>query len=247
MCSSLLDEIKQGSRWIGKDAFPSTLEWKLEVEKWLIFIKQEGQFQRFLPRLQDIPRKRDEALAEISAAYFIKRIKGYPILEWQPVGAENKTGEFSFQVANEYIVFSEVKSPGWEADVVRNKDDLGRLDKPKYINGEAAFFNNAVDIRYAIQKAYPKFIEDKLNLLIIVDDLRVSLSEDRWGAEEALYYKPLKTPYCDTKSEGCFVSTGYNRLGGLATLNVEQTKEINYRWKLYKNPNAIISLPDNIQ
>lgn len=73
-----IDEIKQGARWEGKDAFPSSEFWRLEVNKWGGFIKEGGQFTCFLPRLKDMPKKRDETLAEISAAYFVSKIRSFP-------------------------------------------------------------------------------------------------------------------------------------------------------------------------
>jgi hypothetical protein len=159
----LINEIKQGSRWADKDAFPSTQEWAMEVNKWLAFLKEEKQFDRFLPRLKDAPEKRDETLSEISAAYFISKIKCYHIAKWESRGEENQIGEFAFNVPDT-TVFCEIKSPGWESAIAKKDKDSPRLAQPKYRN-EGRFYNNAGDIRNSIEKAYSKFKSDTTVLL----------------------------------------------------------------------------------
>lgn len=238
----LINEIKQGSRWANKDAFPSTQEWAMEVDKWLAFLKEEKQFDRFLPRLKDAPKKRDETLSEISAAYFISKIKCCHIAEWEPRGEENQIGEFAFNVPDT-TVFCEIKSPGWESEIAKKDKGSPRLKQPKYINAEERFYNNARDIRNSVEKAYPKFKIDTPNLLIIVDDLFVSLNDDMFGAKEALYYEQLKPPYTDTKPNSCFANKDFERLSALATLNIQQSKQIEYHWKLFKNGFALCEIP----
>lgn len=239
---SLLNEIKAGSKWEGRDAFPSTVEWETEVNKWLLFIKNNRQFEQFKPRLREKPQIRNETLAEIQTAYFISEIFGCPIIEWEPQGADNKRGEFSFKVPDG-VVFCEVKSPGWEADIAKENSNSPRLKEPKYINGEAGSFNNADDVRYAIEKAFPKFLYDRPNLLIIVDDLFVSLKDDKFGVNEVLFYRKLKPPYVDDKQEGVFTNTSFDRLSALATLNVELTNKLSYHWHCYLNPFALHKMP----
>jgi len=239
----LLDEIRNGAKWVGKDSFPSTPLWEAEVDKWLVFIKDHGQFERFLPRLKGKPDKRNEAFTEINTAYFTSEIMGYPIVEWEPQGANNKIGEFSFLVSD-VIVFCEVKSPGWEADIARQDKLSPRLKKPKYIHGEGGPFKNSFDIRHAIEKAYAKFLPDKVNLLVLADDLMVSLMDDRLGTEITLFREKLKPPYHDTEPDGCFANDTFKKLSGLATLNIVHTDRITYHCMLYKNPHALCTLPD---
>ncbi len=236
---NLLQEIKHGSKWEGKDDFPSTRRWKTEVEKWLEFLKDEGQFEKFLPRLRDNPSRRNEVFSEISAAYFIQKIKNCSIIEWEPRGENGSIGEFSFNVSG-IIIFCEVKSPGWEAEIAKKNKNSPRIRQPKYINGEGRAFNNAVDIRMSVEKAYPKFRKDIINLLIIVDDLFVSLVDDIFGMNEAL----LGSPYTDNRSNGCFVNSDFNRLSAIASLNVQETGKLKYFWKLYSNPFALLKIPE---
>lgn len=239
-----IDEIKQGARWEGRDAFPSSELWRLEVNKWGGFIKESGQFARFLPRLKDTPKKRDETLAEISAAYFVSKIRSFPILKWEPEGENNQKGEFTFRAPDGTTVFCEVKSPGWEAEVAKQDKHSPRLSKPKFIHAEAKFFNSAPDIRHCVEKAYLKFKQGICNLLIIVDDLLFSLNLNHWGVEEALFYERLPSPYSDMKAEGCFVADTFCRMSALATLNVQLTHKIEYHWRVYSNTSALIRISD---
>jgi len=104
----LLNKIATGSRWIGKDRFPSNQMSRDRVVEWLEYINSKGQFDRFLPRLKDVPAKREETFAEIKAAYFIEKSAGYPITLWEPPGNNGNLGEFSFMFEGMEI-FCEVK------------------------------------------------------------------------------------------------------------------------------------------
>src|SRR6266850_8054016 len=116
----LLNKIATGSRWIGKDQFPSNQLSRARVVQWLEYVCSENQFDRFLPRLKDSLDKRDECLAEIKAAYFTEKYLGYPITVWEPPGNEGTLGEFSFTLDGQEV-FCEVKSPGWEREVVESE------------------------------------------------------------------------------------------------------------------------------
>ena len=225
----LLAKIAQGSRWLGKDEFPSDELWANEVEKWLQYVDGRGQFDRFLPRLRDLPAQRDETLAEIKPAYFIETYAGYQICAWGPCGEGAKLGDFSFAF-KAMKIFCEVKSPGWERSIVKSQGvDSPQLKQPKYITGvEADLFDNSRYVRDSVLKAYSKFPVGGPTLLILVDDLRVSLSNDRLGVPMALY----------ESVSGCFTSSQYSRLGALAVLNVENTGKIEYRVSVFHNPMA---------
>lgn len=229
----LLAKIAQGSRWLGKDKFPSEELWADEVEKWLQYVEGRSQFGRFLSRLSDLPAKRDETLAEIKAAYFIEKYAGYPIDNWEPPGTNGKLGEFSFGFDGKQI-FCEVKSPGWERAIVESEGaNSPRKNQPKYIPGvEAGLFDNSRYVRGSISKAYPKFAGGMPNLLILADDLRVSLTDDPLGVPKALY----------EPGSGCFTSGQFSNLGAVAVLNVEHTGSVEYSFCVYHNPMAIESV-----
>jgi len=119
--------------------------WKKEINKWLVFIKNKGELKRFIPRLTKLDNsKRDEALAEISSAYLLEN-------------------ELNFVVT------------GWEGELSKKELMGGRKDQPKYKHLEWRSFAHWKNIRYAIKKAYPKFLSNCKNLLTIQDDLFVSI------------------------------------------------------------------------
>jgi hypothetical protein len=228
----LLQKISQESRWSGKDQFPSNNLWGDEAEKWLGYIKSKGHFEKLLPRLRDLPAQRDEALAEIKAAYFIETYVGYTVRKWDPRGKHGKVGDFTFTFAAEEI-FCEVKSPGWERAIVESLGATSsRLKQPKYLPGiEVSSFSNVSHVRSAISKAYPKFVVERPNLLILVDDLKVPLTYDTLGVKIALY----------DGVDGCFSSKRFENLGAVAILNVENTGTIEYRFCVYHNSTALKS------
>lgn len=225
----LLAKIAQGSRWLGKDKFPSNELWADEVEKWLQYVDDRSQFDRFLPRLRSLPAQRDETLAEIKAAYFIEQYAAYPIKNWEPLGNNGTIGEFSFAFGSKET-FCEDKSPGWERAVVESEGpDFPRKKQPKYIPGiKSGRFDNSRYVRDSILKAYPKFPEGAPTLLMLVDDPRVSLTDDPLGVPKALY----------ERGNGCFTSSQFSNLGAVAVLNVEHTGRVEYSFCVYHNPMA---------
>jgi hypothetical protein len=183
----LLHCVIQGARWAGEDQFPGAVGPDL-FEEWLRFITCEGEFDRFRERLQTSrsAKHRNATFAEIGSAYFLKKRCGLPIVAWEPVGAGGKEGEFLIALPDGRNMFVEVKGPEWEAEILDSEKKLGqpgpktrpaRLDQPKSVDGEAFFFAPEPSIFKAVEKAYPKLPDSMPTLLIISDDLRVSLSE----------------------------------------------------------------------
>lgn len=182
----LLYSMSQKAKWVGKDSFPAWEQWADEVEKWLQFIRDRGELDRFLPRLRNRARMRDETLSEIAVAYFLETLCGLPINRWEPGGAGGKTGDLLVGHDSGPNIFIEVKSPGWEAKVIREhaKYHAGevcnskpvvpglppRLKQPKYLNGEGGHLDLVTPVRQAVAKAYPKLPDSMPTLLIIVDD-----------------------------------------------------------------------------
>lgn len=226
----LLQKIFQESRWSGKDQFPSDNLWADEAEKWLRYIKSKGQFEKFLPRLRDLPAQRDETLSEIKAAYFIETYAECPITSWEPPGDNGKLGEFCFSLSGQEV-FCEVKSPGWEQAIVESQGIKSpRLDLPKFIPGvEVGSFANWPYVRASVLRAYPKFPDNTPTLLILVDDFKVCLTDDPLGMPKALY----------ESGTGCFMSNQFTNLGAIAALNVQNTGKIEYRFSVYHNPMAL--------
>lgn len=225
----LLKKIATDSRWIGKDQFPSNELSRDRVVRWLEYVDSKSQFDGFLPRLKDSPDKRDECLAEITAAYFIEACAGYPITTWEPAGNNGKLGEFSFTFGSKEI-FCEVKSPGWEREVVEREGVKSpRLNQPKYIRGEGGSFDNSLYVRDTVLKAYPKFPIKQPTLLILVDDFKVALSDDPIDMWKALFKENV----------GCFTTNHFCNLGAIGVLCMEK---IDPDFCVYHNPMALESV-----
>lgn len=240
---SIFEKVFKEPKWRGKDAFPSTPEWKAEVEKYLLFLEQHRQLDRFLPRLNDERQKRDETLAEIQAAYFIEALSGYPIILWEP-DVEPFALEFEFGRKGQSIL-CEVKSPGWEREVFEEQGVYAdRLNQPKYIQAEARSTAPWRAIRESVKKAYPKFPNNKPSLLVINDDVFLTPIEVPNEIEIALFCPKAKSGLGDgyLAEDGCFVGNTYQNLGGVLCMQVQSSYGIiQYRSHFVRNPNA---LPD---
>lgn len=90
----LLEQIKNGAAWHGRNEFGCHEAWNVEHEKWLTFIKKEGRWEQYLPKLRGLPKQRDDAFAEIATAYFLCKFKSFRIIEWDPKGHNNHKGEY---------------------------------------------------------------------------------------------------------------------------------------------------------
>ena len=210
--------------------------WKKEIDKWLVFIENKGELKRFIPRLTKVDNnKRDEALAEISSAYLLENELNFVVTGWEMPTKNNKNVDFVIEEkVNE--IFCEVKSPGWEGELSKKEIMEGRKDQRKYIPSECRFFGHWKNIRYAIKKAYPKFLSNCKNLVIIQDDLFVSILDF-----------PTKTPiaialYEETgqynNEKGYFANSDYENVGGILFIDINPTNSKKYKIKFFPNENS---------
>lgn len=239
----LLHDIAQGAQWFGADEFPSCLEWADEHEAWLRFVKGAGGLAHYLPRLKGPKERRDEAFAEIAVAYFLSTRCGMSVFEWEPRGAGGKLGEFLLGIGPQQPVFVEVKSPGWEDEVARSEGQASpRLQQPKYVDAEGRATAPWAAVRHAVKKAYPKLPGTMPTLLVINDDLIVSLLNWNKGVTEIGLYT-AKSPGHDSgylAEDGPFVDKRCERLGGVGIFNVRLLSTgIEYRFALFENPHAL--------
>jgi hypothetical protein len=238
----LLHQLAQGAEWVGKDAFPSCVEWADEHEAWLRFLTAAGGLGHYTPRLRGPKETRDEAFAEVAVAYFFATRCGLSILEWEPAGAGSKVGEFLMGFDRGSPVFVEVKSPGWEQEIVETEGRTSpRLQQPKYISGDARATAPWASVRHAVGKAYPKMPDTMPTLLVINDDLMVSLLDWSQGVSEVGLYTP-KSPGHTTgylAEDGPFVDRRCERLGGVGVFNVRLRSTVEYRFGLFENPHAL--------
>lgn len=237
----LLYSMSQKARWVGKDDFPASPVWADEVEKWLRFVDNRGKLDRFfLPRLRDRAPKRDETLSEIAVAYFLETQCGLRIKEWEPEGSNGMAGEFLVDLQSNGQMFVEVKSPGWEKEIVDAQGPSSfRLSPPKYLSGDGGSTDPVMPVRQAVAKAYPKLPDAMPTLLIIADDLIVSLNA--WGesAPQAALY---------SQEDGCFAEKQYERLGAVGIFNVFLKASLEYKFAVFRNPNCLdaVALPCNV-
>jgi hypothetical protein len=116
-------EIANASQWAEdqSDDFPTDQRWSDAFEAMLRWLSSKFPVQykdRILTRLRDKRRTRDEAFAEIIAAYYIETVCGYPVIDWEPELAQ-MSFDFSILIPREtgrVEVFVEVKAPSWTGE-----------------------------------------------------------------------------------------------------------------------------------
>lgn len=221
--------------------------WKHEHELWLEFLKQQGQLDRYYRRIcKSNQAKALEAINEVKAAYFLNNLCRCRICEWEPSGQGNAIGEFSLQFGASKV-FCEVKSPGWEREVVSNEGLYAlRLKQPKHIPGEAGSYENTEDLREALTRAYRQFPDGQCCLLIITSDLQVSPLTDFLVEDAPLSVHRAFFDRFNGK-EGCFTNGFFERCSGLLVLDVKYLCEgMTYRYHFSTNPYAAYSLPEQV-
>jgi hypothetical protein len=205
-------------------------------ERWLEFIDERGQLERFIPRLQSRPAQRDEALAEIAVAYFLEERCCLPIVEWEPpVARGNNTGEFMVALPSGRM-FVEVKARGWESEVMTSlgvKDKAKAIDRvrqPKYARHPEVWTTPPWrSVRDTIERAYRQVPSGIPTLLVIHDDLFLPLN--RWPHE--LVEASLLDP-----RDGSFVGSRFERLGAVGILNIDYLLDDQFLFRIYDNPNC---------
>lgn len=230
----LFDDIFEGTYKISKEG-------KLETNKWLSFLKDKNQLNRYLPRLTKVNKAmRDETLAEIASAYVIEKLLGYTIVNWEEKTVCDYDVDFVIKEDTDKI-YCEVKSPGWESELTKKelkKGDQGRRGKPKYLPSEFRAIAPWKNIRQVIKKAYPKFLPNSKNLIIVKDDLYVSILDF-----------PTKTPidialYEETgqynNEKGYFENSDYENVGGILFIDINPTSSKKYKFKFFPNENSKI-------
>ncbi len=161
------------ARWT--DAYPAWPAWSRELDVLLRFADETGLLGNVPVKLRQRNHQRDEALNELRVAYWFHHMN-FPIVQWEPPGLNGKVGEYLIQAGADKV-FVEIKSPGWESELSDAERLAGRTHQPKYQGiGGGAFGNwQAVHRCIASPKTYPKFAPTQPNLLVIADDLMVTL------------------------------------------------------------------------
>jgi len=211
---------------------------KNEIEKWLLYIDNKGELNRFLSRLTKMDdRKISEALAEISSAYLLESLLNLKVTGWEVPTISDKNVDFSIDLNSEEV-YCEVKSPSWQSEL-SDKEKLGiRKAQGKYKRNEVRFFGHWRNIRYAIKKAYPKFLSNCYNLVIIQDDLIVPILAFPTDTQIEIALFEEKGIYDNEK--GVFVGNDYENVGGVLFIDINPTSRSKvYKYKFVDNPNAL--------
>lgn len=228
----LFDDIFKGNYEIDKEG-------KLETNKWLLFIQDKYQLKRYLPRLTRVNKAiRDETLAEIASAYVIEKLLGYTIVNWEEKTVGDYDVDFVIKEGTDRI-YCEVKSPGWESELTKKelkKGDQGRRGKSKYLPHEFRSIAHWRNIRHVIKKAYPKFLPTSKNLIIVKDDLRVSILDwpNKTPIEIALYEETGQY----NNEVGYFANRDYENVGGILFIDINPTNSKKYKVKFFPNENS---------
>ena len=123
----------------------------------------------------------------------------------------------------------------------------GRKDQPKHKHLEWRSFAHWKNIRYAIKKAYPKFLSNCKNLLIIQDDLFVPILD--FSTDTPIEIALFEEQAVYNNEKGVFVGNDYENVGGVLLININPTNRNKvYKHKFFANPNALnpYNLNDNI-
>lgn len=221
--------------------------WKIEIEKWLLYIKNKGELDRYLPRLTKMnSRKINEALAEISSAYLLEVKLNFKVTDWDVPTIRDQNVDFTIALYSK-DVYCEVKSPSWQSEL-SDKEKLGiRKAQGKYKRNEVRFFGHWRNIRYAIKKAYPKFLSNCYNLVIIQDDLIVPILNFPTNIQIEIALFEKQGIYDNEK--GVFISNDYANVGGVLFIDINPSSQENiYKSKFKDNPNALkkYTLPSNV-
>ena len=227
LTATIMDEARSRVQ----DEFPSTQLWADEIERILSFAQVQGQFECYLGALRGNASQRDSAIAELRVAFCFDR-NGFSLVGWRPVGADGNEGEFLIGDPSGLTVFVEVKSPGWEGELSDEEREAGRIDQGKYLYCDGRAIAPWERIQFAIGKAYKKFLSSSPNLLVIVDDLFVSLEHGtEIHANMALY---------SSHNNACFTHSNFQNLGGVSFFWVKNNgREVWYEMKMFLNPHAL--------
>jgi hypothetical protein len=221
------------------DGYPGPKAYVKELDVLLKFADEKaGCLDRFRPNIEARNKQRDKALSELRLAYLLENLL-FPIIGWDPPGANGMIGEFLLDSPEQVHIFTEIKSRGWESELTPAQIQAGRAKQPKYIHLEGGAVGNwqAVHACMSSANCYPKFTDNQANLLIMADDLRLSLHETLFQVEGALYGSVAQYGV-----DGFFTNSQYENIGGLGVFYAVSTGSqdgLEYRFAVFENPRAL--------
>jgi hypothetical protein len=188
--------------------------------------------------LESIDRQRDKAFNELRTAYLFRNL-GFSIPQWDPPGANGKIGEFTLGTPEGQSVFVELKSRGWESELsdAQKKAGLAKSGKYEVWKGGAIGNWQAVHECIAADNCYPKFVPTCSNLLVMADDLRVSLGDTLFQVQQALFGEARFYG-----EDGYFTTNRFENIGGLGIFNSfsqAPSRGMEYEFIVFENPMAL--------
>ncbi|HZW92888.1 MAG TPA: hypothetical protein VFF64_08045 [Candidatus Eremiobacteraceae bacterium] len=248
----LTQQLLSGARWRGADGFPAWQNWADDVEEVLTFLQQQGRFTHFLTVMQkaQTPQHRDACLAEARGALHFAR-SGFRIVQWEPPGEGTTKGEVLVGLADSPAIFVEIKQPGWQGEYLprrvaerRNlppeakQQRLARMKQDKYVGIEGGAVGSALVAMDVVRRnALPKLPDRCPNLVVVVDDLKVT--PVGLPSLAAFVEREFSNPDHDPDDPADIFS--YERLGGVLFLHpeAESSELIYYRTDFVQNPGAL--------
>jgi hypothetical protein len=185
----LTQKLLTAAKWQGADKFPAWQVWADDVEQVLAFLQREHRLASFLSTVQKVrsPQHRDARFAEARGAFHLAR-SGFRILQWEPLGEGTTRGEVLVRLGNSPDIFVEIKQPGWRGEYLprrsaerqrlspnEKEQRLIRMRQDKYMGIEGgAVGSHLVAMDVVRRNALPKLARRCPNLVIVVDDLKVT-------------------------------------------------------------------------
>jgi hypothetical protein len=179
---SYLLRIAQESKWIrdGNTTIPPS--WAEEMEGTLQFLDGHDQFECRLKRLCGKWRELVAELAEARTCRFFANL-GFQIQGWQPPSLTGCPGDLLIKWGTTNPVFVEVKAPDWEGEFegeMEQKEFFERKAQGKHVDGEHGPTSpTGIPFQVILRNALKKFSDDRPNMTVIVDDLRLSPAKAR--------------------------------------------------------------------
>jgi hypothetical protein len=248
----LTQQLLVDAKWLGTDQFPAWQVWADDVEEVLTFLQRESRLEAFFSvvRAAQTPQHRDACLAEARGAFHLNR-NGFRIIQWEPRGEGHTKGEVLVSLPDSPDIFVEIKQPGWQGEQIPrrvaeretlSKEDrerrFARIKQEKHLDMEGgAVGSHLVALDVVRRNALPKLTDRCPNLVIVIDDLRVTPVglPSLTTFVEREFTRPDHDP---DDPEDVFT---YERLGGLLFLQPEADNDqsIKYRADFVQNVNAI--------
>jgi hypothetical protein len=217
-------------------------------------MQAEGRLDVFLKDIKNLqtPQHRDARLAEARGAFHLAR-NGFRIIQWEPPGEGLTKGEALVSLPDSPEVFVEVKQPGWHGELIprriaeRNALSLEakqcflvRKRQDKYIDGEGGAVGSHINAMDVVRRnALPKLTDRIPNLVVVVDDLRVTPV----GLPSLSNYVQREFSKPDHDPDDPNDRFTYERLGGVLFLQPEANNDeaIDYRVDFVVNPAVLPS------